>query len=192
MGENPSELKGEDRPVGQVTWADVTSFCEKLTEQESEADRLPAGMSYQLPTEAQWEYACRAETTTAYAFGDSLTSDQANIDGGPDETTDVGKYPPNAWDFHDMHGNVDEWCADWYGENYPTGNVTNPTGPAVGSAASGAVVPGTSRRTTPVPRIGAGSCPPSAATSWASASVSDHQQARRSLKYKRRRVSRYP
>jgi formylglycine-generating enzyme required for sulfatase activity len=133
MGENPSELKGEDRPVGQVTWADVTSFCEKLTEQESEADRLPAGMSYQLPTEAQWEYACRAETTTAYAFGDSLTSDQANIDGGPDETTDVGKYPPNAWDFHDMHGNVDEWCADWYEENYPTGNVTNPTGPADGS-----------------------------------------------------------
>jgi sulfatase modifying factor 1 len=133
MGDNPSEFEGVNRPVDGVSWTDVTSFCEKLTERESKAGRLPAGMEYQLPTEAQWEYACRAGTTTAYAFGDSLTEKDANFDENVDETTDVGKYPANPWGFHDMHGNVDEWCADWYGENYPTGNMTNPTGPAVGS-----------------------------------------------------------
>ena len=66
-------------------------------------------------------------------FGDSLTFDQANIDGGPGETTDVGKYPANAWGFHDMHGNVWELCADWYEENYPIGAVSDPVGPADGS-----------------------------------------------------------
>ena len=96
------------------------------------AGRLPAGMSYQLPTEAQWEYACRAGTKTAFSFGDSLTSEQANISGGPGETVDVGKYLGNSWGFHDMHGNVFEWCADWYGA-YPTGAVSDPVGPAVGS-----------------------------------------------------------
>jgi formylglycine-generating enzyme required for sulfatase activity len=133
MGDNPSEYKGADRPVEKVSWPDVTSFCEKLTELEREAGRLPAGMAYQLPTEAQWEYACRAGTTTAFSFGDSLTEKDANFDENVDETTDVGKYPANAWGFHDMHGNVAEWCADWFEENYPTGNMTNPTGPAGGS-----------------------------------------------------------
>jgi formylglycine-generating enzyme required for sulfatase activity len=133
MGDNPSHFKGANRPVVMVTWDDVTSFCEKLTELEREAGRLPAGMTYQLPTEAQWEYACRAGTTTAYAFGNSLTADQANVyvstRNGP---TDVGKYAANAWGFHDMHGNVDEWCADWFKYDYPTGNVTDPAGPADG------------------------------------------------------------
>ena len=132
MGSNPSHFNGADRPVERVSWTAVTSFCEKLTELERKAGRLPSGMSYQLPTEAQWEYACRAETKTAYTFGDSLTSGQANISGGPDETTDVGKYPANAWGFHDMHGNVWEWCADWYGD-YPAGAVRDPVGPADGS-----------------------------------------------------------
>jgi formylglycine-generating enzyme required for sulfatase activity len=132
MGNNPSSFKGGNRPVETVSWPDVNSFCDKLSELERKAGRLPAGMAYQLPTEAQWEYACRAGTNTVYAFGDGLTSAHANISGGPGETTDVGKYPANAWGFHDMHGNVFEWCADWY-EDYPTGNVTNPTGPAVGS-----------------------------------------------------------
>ena len=135
MGDNPSHFKGADRPVENVSWDEVTSFCEKLTELEREAGRLPAGMSYQLPTEAQWEYACRAGTTTAYAFGDELTEKDANFEKFTmsDETTDVGKYPANEWGFHDMHGNVWEWCADLYEDDYPTGNVTNPTGSADGS-----------------------------------------------------------
>jgi formylglycine-generating enzyme required for sulfatase activity len=133
MGDNPSRRKGANRPAECVSWDDVTSFCEKLTELEREAGRLPAGMAYQLPTEAQWEYACRAGTTTAYAFGDELTAKDANFDDNVNETTDVGQYPANAWGFHDMHGNVSDWCADWFEEDYPTGNVANPTGPAGGS-----------------------------------------------------------
>jgi sulfatase modifying factor 1 len=132
VGSNPSRFKGANRPVEEVSWTDVTSFCEKLTELEREAGRLPAGMAYQLPTEAQWEYACRAGTTTDYAFGDRLTYGQANISGGPGKTTDVGKYPANGWGFHDMHGNAYEWCADWYGA-YPNGAVSDPVGPADGS-----------------------------------------------------------
>jgi formylglycine-generating enzyme required for sulfatase activity len=132
MGSNPSKYKGGDRPVEKVSWTDVTSFCNKLTASERTAGRLPAGMTYQLPTEAQWEYACRAGTKTSFSFGDSLTSGQANISGGPGETTAVGKYPANGWGFHDMHGNVWEWCADRYGI-YPTVAVTDPVGPADGS-----------------------------------------------------------
>jgi formylglycine-generating enzyme required for sulfatase activity len=127
-GANPSNHKGADRPVEQVSWIDVTAFCEKLTGLESNAGRLPAGMSYQLPTEAQWEYACRAGTNTAYAFGDSLTEEQANISGGPEETTSVGSYKPNAWGFYDMHGNVWEWCEDWHGP-YQSSPAHDPVGP---------------------------------------------------------------
>jgi formylglycine-generating enzyme required for sulfatase activity len=75
-----------------------------------------AGRSYRLPTEAEWEYACRAGTTTPFAFGDSPSSTQANFDGS--KTAPVGSYEPNAWGLHDMHGNVWEWCADWYGKHY--------------------------------------------------------------------------
>jgi formylglycine-generating enzyme len=131
MGSNPSWFKGANRPVEQVSWTEVTSFCERLTELERKAGRLPAGMAYQLPTEAQWEYACRAETTTAFSFGDELTANDANF-GNVDKTTDVGKYSANAWGFYDMHGNVREWCADWYG-HYPRGAVSDPVGPADGS-----------------------------------------------------------
>jgi len=132
MGSEPSKFKGADRPVEQVSWNDAVAFCKKLTDAERRAGRLPAGMSYQLPTEAQWEYACRAGTTTAFSFGESLSSLQANISGGPGETTEVGTYPANAWGFYDMHGNVYEWCADWYGD-YPSGTVRDPVGPADGS-----------------------------------------------------------
>ena len=132
MGSNPSKYNGANRPVEQVSWMDVTTFCAKLTASERAAGRLPAGMTYQLPTEAQWEYACRAGTKTSFSFGDSLTSGQANISGGPGETTAVGKYPANGWGFHDMHGNVWEWCADRYGI-YPTVAATDPVGPADGS-----------------------------------------------------------
>jgi len=132
MGSNPSQFKGTNRPVEEVSWNDAVAFCRKFTEMEKRAGRLPAGMAYQLPTEAQWEYACRSGTTAAFSFGQDLTSRQANILGGPAGTTEVGKYPANAWGLHDMHGNVWEWCADWYAE-YPKGGVTDPTGSMKGA-----------------------------------------------------------
>ena len=136
MGSNPSKFKGADSPVENVTWTDAVAFCKKLAEMETKAGRVPEGMAYQLPTEAQWEYACRAGTTTAYSWGDTITKTNANYDydgkNGLGGTTPVGKYPANPWGFHDMHGNVWEWCADWYGD-YPSGAVRDPLGPAVGS-----------------------------------------------------------
>ena len=137
MGSDPSRFKGADRPVENVSWNDVVAFCKKLTEMEKKAGRVPEGMAYQLPTEAQWEYACRAGTSTVYSWGDTIAKTNANyaFDGygkGLQETTPVGSYPANPWGFHDMHGNVWEWCADWYAK-YPRGSVTNPEGPASGS-----------------------------------------------------------
>ena len=132
MGSNPSKYRGADRPVEMVSWNDAVAFCKKLTEMEKKAGRLPEGMAYQLPTEAQWEYTCRAGTTTAYSWGDSISAKNASHHRkNPEGTTPVGKYPPNPWAFHDMHGNVWEWCADWY-NTYPSGSVTNPEGPASG------------------------------------------------------------
>ena len=132
LSPTPSEWPGNpNRPVEDVSWDDAQVFLTRLNAQQ--ATNLPAGWSYVLPTETQWEYACRAGTKTAFSFGDSLTSGQANISGRPRETTDVGKYPANGWGFHDMHGNVWEWCADWYGD-YPAGAARDPVGPAVGSA----------------------------------------------------------
>ncbi|MDE0820545.1 MAG: formylglycine-generating enzyme family protein [Opitutales bacterium] len=152
MGSNPSWFKGADRPVETVSWHDATSFCEKLTKQERKAGRLPAGMTYQLPTEAQWEYACRAGTKTAHAFGEASGemhrhgnyadrntnfdwSNKAHDDGFKNISS-VGSHKPNGWGFHDMHGNVFEWCADSYGD-YPSGAARDPAGPAYGSARVG-------------------------------------------------------
>jgi formylglycine-generating enzyme len=132
MGSNPSKFKGVTLPVEQVNWDDAIKFCEKLTQMEKAAGRLPEGWAYTLPTEAQWEYACRAGTTTAYSFGDSITSKQANYEVNVGKTTPVGIYPANAWGFHDMHGNVWERCLDWYGD-YPSGPASDPVGPSVGS-----------------------------------------------------------
>lgn len=124
MGTNPSFFGGElDLPVDQVSWDDATNYCGRLTARELAAGRLPAGYEYRLPTEAQWEFACRAGTTTATAYGSSLSSTQANFSGdlpynggtpGPylRRTTKVGGYAANAWGLHDMHGNVEEWCLD--------------------------------------------------------------------------------
>ena len=122
MGSNPSEFKGDDLPVESVSWEDAQAFVAKLNQSEA----LPTGWKYVLPTEAQWEYACRAGTSTAFGFGDSLSSFEANFDGnypygnattGPflSKTCKVGSYKPNTWGLYDMHGNVYEWCADWYG-----------------------------------------------------------------------------
>ncbi|MBO4714971.1 MAG: formylglycine-generating enzyme family protein [Verrucomicrobia bacterium] len=138
MGTNPSYFKGADLPVEQVTWYDAMEFCEKLTEIERAAGRLPEGYEYTLPTEAQWEYAYRAGTTTALNNGKDLSDywecpemDEVgwyvgNSDG---MTHPVGQKKPNAWGLYDMHGNVYEWCSDWYDFDYPTEAVTDPAGP---------------------------------------------------------------
>jgi len=130
-----------NRPVEKVSWDDAQVFLTRLNQQQ--AGNLPAGWSYVLPTESQWEYACRAGTTTAYSWGNDINSTRANYnwDGGANsgidfkQTRDVGLYAANPWGFFDMHGNVWEWTTDWYQAAYPTGNpVVDPTGSASGSA----------------------------------------------------------
>jgi formylglycine-generating enzyme required for sulfatase activity len=102
-----------------------------LNAQQSE--NIPSGWSYVLPTEAEWEYACRAGTTTAYSWGNTIATSNANYSSsGLSQTSDAGNYAANPWGFFDMHGNVWEWTADWYG-TYSSGAQTDPTGPASGS-----------------------------------------------------------
>jgi formylglycine-generating enzyme required for sulfatase activity len=133
MRSMPGNFKGATLPVEGVSWDDVMQFCEKLTQAEKAAGRLPIGHVYILPTEAQWEYACRAGTTTAYSFGDYVIPKLANYECNVGKTTPVGTYPANPWGFHDLHGNVWEWCRDKYGD-YPGGKVSDPAGPSDGSA----------------------------------------------------------
>ena len=132
MGINPSEFKGADNPVETVNWDDAVEFCRRLSELPAEKK---AGNLYRLPTEAEWEYACRAGTTTKYSFGDD-ESDFGEYgwyrENSGITTHPVGSKLPNAWGLYDMHGNVYEWCQDRHGD-YPSGSVTDPTGPAVGS-----------------------------------------------------------
>ncbi len=132
MGVNSSEFKGADNPVEKASWDDAVEFCRRLSDLPAEK---AAGNVYRLPTEAEWEYACRAGTTTKYSFGDdeSELGDYAWYGVNSDQKTHpVGSKKPNAWGLYDMHGNVFEWCQDRYGD-YPSGSVTDPTGPAVGS-----------------------------------------------------------
>lgn len=117
--------EGENFPMYHISWEEAVEFCAKLTAKQRESGQLPAGYVYTLPTEAQWEYACRAGTTTPFAMGNSLTSDDANFLG--EATQQVGTYPPNAWKLHDMHGNVWEWCWDWFGD-YDEQTKTAPSG----------------------------------------------------------------
>ena len=142
MGTNTSHFKGGNLPMENVSWVEANEYCTRLTARERTAGRLRLGHEYRLPTEAQWEYACRAGTTTATAFGRSLSSVQANFNGenpyqngskGPAlrKTTPVGKYGTNAFGLYDMHGNVWEWCADYFGK-YPKGSLKDPTGPEKG------------------------------------------------------------
>ena len=116
----------------EVNWHGAVAFCKWLTQRERAAGRLPAGYEYRLPTEAEWEYACRAGTTTRFHFGDSARAlrDYAwysSNAGG--RTHEVGQKKPNQWGLYDMHGNVWEWCHDWYADEYPGGTVTDPSGP---------------------------------------------------------------
>ena len=142
MGGDRSQFKGETLPMESVSWFNATNYCRKLSLRERAAGHLPPGYAFRLPTEAEWEYACRAGKVSAFAFGSALSSTKANFNGnhpyggglkGPyvDMTTPVGSYPPNAWGLYDMHGNVWEWCLDWYG-SYPGGEVTDPKGPING------------------------------------------------------------
>jgi formylglycine-generating enzyme required for sulfatase activity len=126
---DPSNFKGDNRPVERVSWEEAVEFCDRLS-------RL-TGREYRLPSEAEWEYACRAGTTTPFHVGETLTTDLANYRGvdddsigwkgnydqGPkgiyrEETTEVGSFPPNAFGLYDMHGNVWEWCQDHWHDNY--------------------------------------------------------------------------
>ena len=133
----PSNYTGSDLPVEQVSWDDIQIFLERLNEQE--ADNLPPGWAYVLPTEAQWEYACRAGTNTAYSWGDDINASLANYDNNIGQTANVGSYGANPWGFFDMHGNVWEWTTDWYAESYEAGPRTDPAGDAAHRARIGSV-----------------------------------------------------
>ncbi len=130
VGNNPGRFKGGDNPVEQVSWNDAMSFCARLGERGKAAVRLP--------TEAEWEYACRAGSTTRYYWGDDFDEDYCWYAGNTRSANDfaprpVGRRKPNAWGLHDMCGNVDEWCMDWYGEAYYTKSPEkNPSGPESG------------------------------------------------------------
>ncbi|MFA4987493.1 MAG: formylglycine-generating enzyme family protein, partial [Candidatus Brocadiia bacterium] len=135
MGNNPSCFKGDDLPVECVPWDDAVEFCRKLTEAEREKGNLPEGMAYRLPTEAEWEYCCRAGTATEYCFGNDaiLLGDYAWFDGNSNNRTHpVGTKKANAWGICDMHGNVYEWCQDWYADKYSGVDQADPVGPATG------------------------------------------------------------
>jgi formylglycine-generating enzyme required for sulfatase activity len=132
LSATPSQYGGNaDRPVEKVSWADAQIFLTRLNAQQS--GNIPAGWAYVLPTEAEWEYACRAGTTTMYSWGNDINATRANYSSsGLSQTSDAGNYAANPWGFFDMHGNVWEWTADWYG-SYSSGAQTDPTGAASGS-----------------------------------------------------------
>ena len=115
MHTNPSKFKNKRLPVETVSLNDALNFCEKLTELERKRGNLTPGWVYKLPTEVQWEYACRAGTNTRWSYGDSISLKDANFAGDKKndlkKTSEVGKYKPNPWGFYDMHGNVEEWCS---------------------------------------------------------------------------------
>jgi len=137
MGDNPSGFKGKKNlPVETVSWRRCKEFIMQLREK----DKKP----YRLPTEAEWEYACRAGTTTPFHFGKTISTDQANYNGNEtygdgkkgvyrQKTTPVGSFPANAWGLHDMHGNVSQWCQDWYGDYQEEDEVVDPLGPEKGT-----------------------------------------------------------
>ncbi|PSB04159.1 formylglycine-generating enzyme family protein [Merismopedia glauca] len=120
LGDNSCRFKGHNRPVEKVSWYDADDFCRIISRQTRR--------SYRLPSEAQWEYACRAGTKTPFYFGESITTEVANFNGenyalaskgmNRHETTPVGTFPPNTFGVYDLHGNVWEWCADAWHENY--------------------------------------------------------------------------
>ena len=134
-GENPSYFKGDDLPVEHLPWRKAHRFCEMLSSLPAERQ---AGRRYRLPTEAEWEYACRAGTMTPFNTGKTLEPDQAWFSfknrSSPKQTAPVGTYPPNAWGLFDMHGNVWEWTSDWFSADYfRESPVDDPQGPPTGT-----------------------------------------------------------
>jgi formylglycine-generating enzyme required for sulfatase activity len=124
MGKNPSNTKGSKLPVTDVSWEDCQEFIKKLN--------ASTKGGFRLPYDSEWEYTCRAGTTTKYSFGDEITPQDANYDDSNlGKPVAVGSYRPNAFGVYDMHGNVWEWCEDWYGF-LQDGEVTDPRGPATG------------------------------------------------------------
>jgi len=144
MGSNPSRFSTNNRyshdlsrPVETVSWIDATNYCAKLSQPERAAGKIPANCAYRLPTEAEWEYACRAWTSTRFYYGDDLgdtnLTNFAWYDGNSGGMTQpVGQKLPNLWGLYDMQGNVFEWCQDWYGK-YSGGMALDPQGPGTGS-----------------------------------------------------------
>jgi len=133
MGSNPAFFKGAQNPVESVTWDEATEYCRRLSELPPEKN---AGNLFRLPTEAEWEYACRAGSDTEWCCGDDETvlDDYCWYNKNSARTTHpVGEKKPNSWGLHDMHGNVSEWCQDLYGE-YPRDAVTDPRGSAAGES----------------------------------------------------------
>jgi formylglycine-generating enzyme required for sulfatase activity len=133
MGRNPSHFTGDsNRPVEKVTFIDASNYCSAVTQRERAARRLPEGYVYRLPTEAEWECACRAGSTNLFGFGSDAKLGGAfawTAENSDATTHPIGQKQPNPWGIHDMHGNVWEWCLDWF-EPYPAAPVTDPIGPA--------------------------------------------------------------
>ncbi len=135
MGRNPSHFPGRpDAPVEKVSQLDAQAYCAKLSQRERQAGNIPSGFVYRLPTEAEWEYACRAGTTNLFSFGDDAGVAEQHawtFENAEQMPQPVGRKRANPWGLHDIHGNVWEWTLDWFGP-YPEGDVTDPSGAVEG------------------------------------------------------------